>query len=202
MHSSNRKRKRKEERHYEMIIEESPTTETEKCRLTMTTFRPAKEVASSSNSQLNISENISGNEFSNLKYEILSEDQRKFKLIVTGVLEEIKKWQDDILTGRCYAARFQISPAVVVRKAICSVRSEVNIIEYHKRKKRFRRLGQYAHCNSCGYDFIDRKSTRRHIAKFHMAKIEDAIVSMLPEPAKFSKELFLYLMQVFYISLY
>ena len=199
---NNRKRKREEEHHYEMIIEESQTTETENGRITMTTFYPTKEVSSPSNSQLFISENINGNEFANLKYEIISEDPRKFKLTVTGVLEEIKKWQDDILTGRCYAARYQISPAVVVGKAIESVKSEVEIINYHRRAKRFRRHGQYARCCSCGYDFVDRNSTRRHIAKFHMVTIEKAIISMLPEPAKFSKELFLYLMQVFYISLF
>ena len=154
------------------------------------------------NSQLFISEKINGNVFANLKYEIISEDPRKFKLTVTGVLEEIKKWQDDIRTGRCYAARYEISPAVVVRKAIESVKSEVEILNYHRRAKRFRRHGQFAHCYSCGYDFVDRKSTRRHIAKLHMVRLEDAIISMLPEPAKFSKELFLYLMQVFYISLF
>jgi hypothetical protein len=199
---SNRKRKREEEQHYEMIIEESQTNETENGRITMTTFYPTKEVSSPSNSQLFISENINGNEFANLKYEIISEEPRKYKLTVTGVLEEIKKWQEDILTGRCYAARYHISPAVVVRKAIENVKSEVDIFNYHRRAKRFRRLGQYAHCCSCGYDFVDGKSTRRHIAKSHTGRIEEAIISMLPEQAKFSKELFLYLMQVFYISLF
>ena len=90
-----RKRKREHERHYEVLIEESDDYK-------VLTLDLPREVSSSSTSQYlrYIQENINGNAFFNLKYEILSEDPEKIKITVTGIFEEIQQWQQDVLRGR------------------------------------------------------------------------------------------------------
>ena len=147
-----------------------------------------KELPFSSNSNLHF-EN-----FEDLKYEIISKKNPKiFKVTVTGDKEEIRTWQKNILAGRASAAEHEISEEEIITKALFRFMG--------KRIENFR-FGNLKRC-SCdsfaNFDYdVDR--LKKHIAKEHKKTFEDALITELPEEAKESKELLLYLIQTFYIS--
>ena len=176
--------KRQKRSHFEFQITEIPeyddTIETKMNNL--------KELPFSSNSNLHF-EN-----FEDLKYEIISKkNPKKFKVTVTGDKEEIRTWQKNILTGRASAAEHEISEEEIITKALFRFMG--------KRIENFR-FGILKRC-SCdsfaNFDYdVDR--LKKHIAKEHKKTFEDALITELPEEAKESKELLLYLIQIFYIS--
>mgnify|MGYP003334075381 CR=1 FL=1 len=176
--------------HFELIFDDHPVQEREKT----IQVRQEIEVNEVPATKTSLFTDI----FDNLKYEIVKRrkpgNPRRVKIAVSGWLDDILKWQDDVLTGKCEAAELKISPEIFVEETIDRYVPDLNsfVVDW----KRDCSVESAYFCFWC--DSIVEKR-REHIGKKHLIELENAILTKLGE--KPSYELLLFLMQTFHFSL-